>query len=130
MHDHPTPASKVARLPMWRFRLLDAEQRKAYDQLRWHRPGPAERARLKGVLGWRRTREETLALAHELLDDGRMIATVSDDLGVSRRYLRRLLAEESRTSENGGSNPSIHAPEMALTRNPDTCVPPGGGDRA
>jgi AraC-like DNA-binding protein len=43
------------------------------------------------VLGWRRTRDETLALAEELLEEGRVLSAVADELGISDRYLRRLL---------------------------------------
>jgi hypothetical protein len=75
------------------------------------------------VLGWRRTRDETLALAEELLEEGRVLPAVADELGVSDRYLRRLVAAESLTAENEPLKPSIHAAEMALTRNPDTGVP-------
>jgi hypothetical protein len=119
-------ASKVERLPMWRFRRFNEEQRRAYDRLRWHQPGAVERARLKKVLGWRRTQEETTALAQELLEDGLVLAAVADELGVSDRYLRRVLFERSPTAKNAPLNPPIHAPEMALTRNPDTGVPLGG----
>ncbi len=84
--------SKAERLPRWRFRRLTPEQREAYNRLRWYSPGPAERARLKEVLGWRRTRVETVALAHELLEHGLIERAVAVHLDVSDRYLRRLLA--------------------------------------
>jgi hypothetical protein len=67
------------------------EQREALDRLRWHSPGPAERARLKRVLRIRRTREETIALALELLAAGRVPGSIADELGVTARYLSRLL---------------------------------------
>jgi hypothetical protein len=121
-------ASKAERLPRWRFRRFNEEQRRAYDRLRWYHPGPAERARLKTVLGWRRTREETVALAEELLDRGRVLPAIAAELGVSDRYLRRLLREESLTPENRRRKASIHAPEMALTRNSGTRVPHGSQD--
>jgi hypothetical protein len=101
-------ASKAERLPRWRFRRFTQEQRRAYDRLRWHQPIAAERARLKKVLGWRRTREETIALAEELLEEGRVLTAVADDLGVSDRYLRRLVFERSPTAQIAPLDPSIH----------------------
>jgi hypothetical protein len=100
---------------MWRFRCLNDDQRAALDLLRWYSPGPAERARAKNVLGWRRTREETIALAQELLAEGRILLAAANELGVGARYLRRLLDEVSDV-ENPPRNRSTHAAKVALSR--------------
>lgn len=114
--------TKVDRLPRWRLARMNREQREAYDRLRWHRPGPAESARLKVVLGWRRTREETLALADELLGKGLLERVVADRLKVSHRYLHRLLAYRAETTQKEPLNPTIHAADVALTGETDTGV--------
>jgi hypothetical protein len=108
--------TRADRFPMWRFRRLNDEQRVALDLLRWYSPGPADRARAKNMLGWRRTREETIALAQELLAEGRILLAVANELGVGTRYLGRLLAEVS-DLEKPPRNRSTHAAKVALTRN-------------
>jgi hypothetical protein len=110
---------KAERLPTWAFRRLNTQQREAYNLLRYYSPGPAERARLKQVLGWRRTREETIALARELLADGLMIGVVADRCGIGRRYLARLLEQAengSPTPENTPDKPLNQAAVLAVTR--------------
>jgi len=71
---------------------LKPEQQKAVDVLEWHRPGPAARGEAKTILRWRRTEEETIAYARQLLGEGFMLAAVADRLRVGDRYLSRLLA--------------------------------------
>jgi hypothetical protein len=60
---------RVERVLEMTVRQMTREQHRAYEQLRWGLPGPAERARLKKTLGeklkLRRTNEETVALAAE-----------------------------------------------------------------
>lgn len=107
-------SAKAERLPRARLRRMRPEQREAYDRLRWYSPGPAERARLKKTLGWKRTREETIALARELLAKGRMVAAAADELGVGTRYLKRLL-EQDETPLKVARNRSIHAAVLAPT---------------
>jgi hypothetical protein len=114
---------KVDRIPRWQFRRMSAAQREAYNDLRWRPCGPAERARLKKTLGWKRTREETIALALELFDEGRIVLATADVLGVSDRYLARLLAQVPDRSELS-CNPSVHAAEMAPTCETNGTVPP------
>lgn len=111
--------NKAERLPRWAFRRLSSEQKEAHNQLLWYGPGPADRARLKQVLGWRRTRTETISLATELLEQGLMESVVAGKLGVSHRYLHRLLE-----AENLGRKPSGLATEVALTCETDPGVPP------
>lgn len=83
--------SRLRRLSARAYGRLTPEQKHAVDLLEWQRPGPAERGEAKTVLGWRRTREETIAYAHELLGRGLMAGAVADRLGVSDDYLRRAL---------------------------------------
>lgn len=106
---------KAERLPKRAVRRLSDEQRRAYDRLRWAELGPADRARCKLVLGWRRTREETVALAAELLAEGLVGAAVASKLNVSPRYLRQVLADTSETSVLSTLDPSVQAVEMRLT---------------
>jgi hypothetical protein len=82
---------KAERLPAWALRRLNAEQRRAYDLLRYGDATPADRARAKDVLGWRPTGEERLALARELLADGLPRRQAAEAMGVGVRYLDRLL---------------------------------------
>ena len=117
---------KADRLPRWQFRRMNQAQREAYDRLRWHNPGPAERARLKTALGWRRSSEETVARALELLAQGRMVSAAADELEVGARYLQRLL-ERSQTPENRPRNPRDHAAELAVTGESGTRAPRAGG---
>ena len=102
---------------------MSAAQREAYYDLRWRPCGPAERARLKKTLGWKRTREETIALALELLEEGRNVLAIADLLGVGDRYLTRLL-DQARDIEKQPRNRSTHAPEMAPTCETNGTVPP------
>lgn len=121
---------KADRLPRWAQRRLTAEQREAYDRLLWHRPRPAERARLKMVLGWKRTRDETTALALDLVDQGLIERVVADRLGVSDRYLRRLLTVEATTPENAPPDTNVHAAEVAPTCETEVVVPPARPSRS
>jgi hypothetical protein len=123
-------STKAERFPMWRFRRLSSEQKAALDRLCWYSPGAAERARLKKVLGWRRSRQETVALAEELLDEGRMLSAVADELAVGTRYLTRLL--KSPTPRKRPCNASNHTAKVATTCETDTGVPlnPETGDVA
>jgi len=107
---------KADRLPRWAFARLNAEQKEAYNALRWYAPGPAERARLKLILRWKRTRDESLALALEMLAAGRSRKAVADELGVTDRHLRRLLAETgSETPEKRPANPVPMRPSADTT---------------
>jgi hypothetical protein len=74
-----------------KLRRLSRDQRDAYDLLVYGNPGPAERARLKIRLGWRRTRAETIALVDELLAAGRTRLQIAGELGVDAGYVDRLL---------------------------------------
>jgi hypothetical protein len=127
---------KAERVPRWRVSRMNAAQLDAYDRLRWYSPGPAERARLKATLGWKRTRQETIALALELRVEGRGDLAIADELGIGDRYLTRLL-EQVRDHEKTRRNPSIHTAEMAPTCESEGSVSPGrpgrqmyGGDAA
>ncbi len=48
----PSTSPKAQRFPKWAFRRLNSQQREAFDRLRWGRPGPADRARLRAYPGW------------------------------------------------------------------------------
>lgn len=85
-------ASRVPRRVM--KRMSDAELR-ALDELRYSQPNPARRAELKLVLGWKRTRDETLGLATELLERGMILSAVAARLDVDTRYLGALLKREA-----------------------------------
>jgi hypothetical protein len=113
---------KAERFPRWRLARMNAVQLDAYNRLRWYSPGPAERARLKLVLGWKRSREETIALALELRGEGRCDLAIADELGVSDRYLGRLL-EQVRDDEKPPRNPSVHAADLAPTCETNGAVP-------
>lgn len=120
---------KVERVPAWRLRRLNVEQRAAVDRLRWHDPPPAERARLKMLLGWRRTRVETVALARELLAGGMLPMAAADALEVGDRYLRRLLAADRveaglGPAETDPANPHRQRAQVALTRESGTDARP------
>jgi hypothetical protein len=67
------------------------------------------------VLGWKRSREETLALVLELHREGRGRLAIADTLGVTDRYAARLL-EQVRDGKKPARNPSVHAAES-----PPTC---------
>ncbi len=114
---------KVDRLTASTFRRLTDEQKVAYDRLRWHSPGPGERARLKIVLRWRRTREETVALACELLAEGLMLQVVADRVGVDHRYLKRVLSQVGKAGKVP-RKPCVHATDLALTCETDVAIPP------
>jgi hypothetical protein len=125
---------KADRLPRWAFRRLTAEQKDAYNELRWHGPGPARRARLKLVLGWKRTHEEAVALARELAGEGRSRKAIADHLGVTDRHLRRLLADPPdagvRTREKQPANAvakRYRADTTCETRVDDRPRPPAAG---
>jgi hypothetical protein len=115
--------SKAERLPRWAFRRLTDQQKEAHNRLVWYAPGPAERARLKKVLGWRRTRTETTALAWELLDQGRSRLDVAAEIGIGVRYLDRLLDGDG-TAPNGAEKASVSKDVPALTGETDPGVPP------
>jgi hypothetical protein len=100
--------SLLTRLSVRAYGRLTPEQRQAVDLLEWADLDAAGRGRAKTVLGWRRTREETIAYAAELLAAGLMAAAVADRLGVSDDYLRRVLDPKIRLA--------IALPEP---RNPD-----------
>lgn len=84
-------AESGARLTRRQVARLSNGQRAAYDQLHYGVNGPAARARLKMELGWRRSREETLALARELLAAGRTRLEAADEIGIRADYLDRIL---------------------------------------
>ena len=103
---------KAARIPRRiEKRLTDAE-RCAVDELRFSQPGAARRGELKTELGWKRTREETVALAHDQIEKGMIIAAVAAHLDVDARYLRTLLKEDPAADSVPGK-PSSHAGESA-----------------
>ena len=91
----------IVRLNSRQRRWMTRKQRQAYEQLDWNRTSPAESARLKLILGWRRTREETVALAVERLDEGLLERVVADRLGVSIRYLRQLHRNVNQYTRSG-----------------------------
>jgi hypothetical protein len=103
---------------------MSPERREAYKLLRWYSPGPAERARLKKVLGWRRTHEETLALVSELLELGMVKSAITTQLGITDRHLRRVLAElgnqQVGQGKNGARNRSSHPAQTDISRETDT----------
>jgi hypothetical protein len=109
--------SKADRISSGQLRAMRVSQRTAALKLRDDCLGPAERAREKQALGWRRTREETLALVRQLIAAGRREGVVAREAGVSLHYLRRLLKEQGEDAEDQGLNPSIHAAKTALTNN-------------
>jgi len=95
----------MSRSLSWRqLKRLTPDQRDTYEHLIYWSPGPAERARLKVRLGWRRTREETLALVKELLARGLTRLQVAGELGVDVDYVDRLL-KPSPTHEIEPKNP-------------------------
>jgi hypothetical protein len=113
---------KAERIPKWRVARMSTAERGAWNELRWYSPGAAERARLKLVLGWKRSRDETIALAHELRSEGRGDAAIADELGVTDRYLERLL-EQGRDLPKPPRNPSAHAADLAPTCETNGAVP-------
>jgi hypothetical protein len=97
----------------------------ALNRLRWYSPGPAERARLKQTLGWGRGREETIALARELLAQGGLSrADVAKELNVDARYLDRLL-KRPLPSQNGHKKTPISRGVAGLTGEHGASVSPG-----
>jgi hypothetical protein len=119
-------SGKIERLPRWSLKRMTVEQRAAYDVLRWQSPVPAERARLKLVLGWKRTYEETVALATELRAQGLMDSAIADELRIGDRYLRRLLKTGVHPSENVPANPHQQRAEVAPTGESDTGIQVAG----
>jgi hypothetical protein len=67
--------------------------------------------------------ERTIALALELLEEGRNVLAVADVLGVGDRYLTRLL-DQVADCNAPPRNRSTHAPEMAPTCETNGTVPP------
>jgi hypothetical protein len=110
---------KADRLPLAAYRRLTEEQRRAVDELRWRSPAPAARARLKLLLGWKRTGVEATALARELEVDGLNRKAIAAYLGVSDRHLRRLLADPDdpapETPEIGPANPVVERAQADTT---------------
>ena len=89
--------SRLRRLSSRSYGRLKPEEQKAVDLLEWGNPGAAARGEAKTILRWRRTEEETVAYARQLLDEGLILAAVADRLRIGDRYLRRLLGTESGT---------------------------------
>jgi hypothetical protein len=120
--------SRLNRLSARRYGRLTDEQKRAVDLLEWQNPGAAERGEAKTTLRWRRTREETIAYAHLLLESGLMRAAVADRLRVSDDYLRRLLDppktapqsrspnRESRTNRQRQGVRSLDSPSAQIER--------------
>jgi len=105
-------SGKAERFPRRLVRRLTDEQRRALDELRFSHPGPARRGELKGILGWKRTREETTAIVADLLDKGMILSAVAARLDVDKRYLAALLKREA-TSENPARKPPVDAEKSA-----------------
>jgi hypothetical protein len=115
---------KADRVPRRHLRRMTPAQLDALNKLRWYSPGPAERARLKQTLGWRRKREETIALALELLAAGGLgRADVAKEIDVDARYLDRLL-RESPTRQNGHKKTPVSRGVVGLTDKPKAFAPP------
>jgi hypothetical protein len=95
---------KADRLPRRAIERLTDLQRAALDEIRFGRPGPARRGELKTTLGWKRTREETIAYASDLLERGLVLSGVAARLDVEPLYLRRLLKREA-TFDSGENSP-------------------------
>jgi hypothetical protein len=102
--------SRLTRLSTRAYGRLTPAQKEAVDLLQWYSPNAAERGAAKTVLGWRRSREETLAYALELVGQGLGLAAVADRLRVSDDYLHRVLNPEKQ-----GRNRSIHPARSGLT---------------
>jgi DNA invertase Pin-like site-specific DNA recombinase len=83
--------SKLDRLSARAYGRLTPEKRQAADLLEWRTSPAADRGRAKSILGWRPTREETVAYARELIAGGLMASAVADRLQVSDRSLKRVL---------------------------------------
>jgi hypothetical protein len=106
--------SKAERTSLAQIRRMKVDQRALVVELQCADLSPAEQAKLKKKLGWKRTREETQAWARELIAEGRMPGPAARELGVGTRYLERLL-RESETPQNGGRKPFPHTAETAPT---------------
>jgi hypothetical protein len=106
--------SRVTRLSARAYGRLTPERKDAVDQLEWFHPDAAGRGEAKTVLGWRRTQEETIAYARQLLGEGMIVSAVASRLRVGERYLRRLLPEVP-DLEKRPRNRSIYAGNVALT---------------
>jgi hypothetical protein len=102
--------SRLTRLSARAYGQLTPEQKRAVDDLEWNHPSATDWGEAKTILGWRRTREETLPYAQELLGRGLMPAAVADRLRISDEYLHRVL-----DPENSPRNRSAHAGEPGLT---------------
>jgi hypothetical protein len=68
------------------------------------------------VLGWRRTREETIAYATVLVGRGLIVSAVADELGVGDRYLRRLLDQVVPDVDKPARNPASHHSRSGTNR--------------
>jgi hypothetical protein len=117
-------------------RLTD-EQRRALDELQFGKPTATRRAELKMILRWRRTREETLALATSLRDRGRVTTAIAARLDVDRRYLVRLLESREASGDSVPRKPCADAPSDATKLQTPTgessrgCLPsPAAGFRS
>lgn len=97
--------SRLDRLSAHAYAQLAVDRQQAVDTLRWLAPSEAERAEAKTLLGWKRARSETIALADELRAQGLVPAAIADRLGVSDRYVAELLR-----------NPASHAGGNATNR--------------
>jgi hypothetical protein len=107
--------TRLSRLSARAYGRLTPEQQRAIDRLEWSRPDAAARGEAKTVLGWRRTKEETIGYAIVLLDRGLMPSAVATLLGVGDRYLRRLL-DEGGNPQNRPRNRSVHAGKRGTNR--------------
>lgn len=123
---------KADRIPARVVKRMSPEKRQAYDCLRWYSPGPAERGRLKKVLAWKRTHEETVAFARELLDRGLVRTAILDELDITERHLRRLLAEikaeQVPEAENQARNRSAHKAKTDTTCKSEVAPHPVPGE--
>jgi hypothetical protein len=106
--------SKADRTSLAQIRRMRVGQRALVVELQCAGSNPAQRARLKKALGWKRTSEETIAWARELLGEGRMLGPIARELGISPRYLKRLL-EEGQTVQKEPRKASRHRTEVAPT---------------
>jgi hypothetical protein len=106
---------------------MSPKQRRAYDELRWGSPDPAERAQLKKTLGWRRTTEETVALAGELLDQGLTPWAVRLELCVTDRHWRRIATQVS-DAKKRPRYPADRAKKADTTGHPKGIGHPGPAD--
>ena len=119
--------SRADRLYARDYRRLPPGEREAVDVLRYGLdPSPAERGRAKTTLGWRRTAEETVAYASQLLEGGMIMGAVAVELRVEVDHLRRLL-KRGQTLEIEARNLSVHAEKSGLTGRERVVTHPGVG---